>query len=291
MVLFTFSLSAHGAALGGAGGTLAVIWDWLHVAATVTWLGGLLPLFLILRSKHSSLDSTIPLKQIIPRFSRLALYSVAILAASGTFSYLVHISDLGLVLATTYGRSLLIKTSLFVLLLGLGAINLLILSPRLERRGARLAVAFKRTVSVEMVLGSTLLLFAAVMLSVSPSRSAWEAHQNAFALLQLREFNSGGVKMDVYIAPAKEGYNEIAVDVIDQRHGAEQTEPEVIIRLSNLDQDSGELQIATEYGAEGRFMVQGNYFSSAGLWEMTVILRRPGFDNVVFVTSFDIRHH
>ena len=42
-VVLTFSLNSHGAA-EAQGAALAVALDWLHLAAMVAWLGGLLPL-------------------------------------------------------------------------------------------------------------------------------------------------------------------------------------------------------------------------------------------------------
>jgi copper transport protein len=145
------ALSSHAAASGSAnpdagnsllyGGVLPLplLSDWVHLAAAFTWAGGLGYLALVLYPGFRSLgmsreEQRALLGRAIPRFSRLAVISVAVLAVTGTYNALVHTTDLGAFAATAYGQVLIAKVVLFVFLVSLGAINLLKLTPLLRRQ-------------------------------------------------------------------------------------------------------------------------------------------------------------
>ena len=128
--LLTISLQSHAAAVGSP---LAIVLDWAHLAAMSAWLGGLLPLFLLLRS------TSLPPGLLVPRFSRLALVCVAALALTGMYSAYIHVGTLDALTQTTYGWALIVKVGFFGLLVLLGAINLLALSPRLANESSSAA--------------------------------------------------------------------------------------------------------------------------------------------------------
>ncbi|MEP7189715.1 MAG: copper resistance protein CopC, partial [Roseiflexaceae bacterium] len=74
----TFSLNAHGAAEAQRA-ALAITLDWLHIAAMIAWLGGLLPLLLAILAARRAPEHALPLATLIPRFSRLAATCVVLL--------------------------------------------------------------------------------------------------------------------------------------------------------------------------------------------------------------------
>ncbi|HTP11825.1 MAG TPA: CopD family protein [Anaerolineae bacterium] len=283
-ILLTFSLTAHGAALD-QGAVAAMIIDWLHIAAMVAWLGGLVPLLVAIRSARRTPDRALPLAVLIPRFSRLALTCVVILIGSGLYSYLQHVNDLNLLTDTTYGRTLLIKSSLFAVLIMLGAINLMILSPRLQRQGNRLARAFGLSVPIELIVGTVLLLAAGALTSVAPSQIAWTAHLEQ-GITQAATV--GNVQLILHVAPARPGDNELAVDAIDPRPGAQATPGQVLLRFKMMDMDMGQLQAETKTTDQMRYSTRGSFLSMGGHWQIDVILRRSGFDDVTHVFDVEI---
>ncbi len=100
LILLTFSLQAHGAALGLP---LAVGLDWIYILTTAIWMGGLLPLALLIAHFRGPDYQTI-LTPFVRRFSRLALVSVILLGLSGLYSAILHVGTLQALIATTYGR-------------------------------------------------------------------------------------------------------------------------------------------------------------------------------------------
>jgi copper transport protein len=283
-VILAFSLNAHGAA-EAHGATLAVALDWLHIAAMIAWLGGLLPLLMAIRLARRTPDSALPLAILIPRFSWVSAPCIALLTLTGIYSYYLHINQLDLLAATTYGRALLIKLGLFGLLFLLGAVNLILLSPRLRGSGNRLARAFGRSVRTEVALGALLLLAVGAMTSVAPSKTAWEAHER-LGLEQQATVDT--VTLVLRVAPAQIGDNEWAVDVSDPRPGAEAAPAKVLLRFDMQGMAMGKLQTDTKQVNQERYTARGSFTSMGGRWHVEVLLRRAGFDDVTHIFQLDI---
>src|SRR5205823_10525584 len=119
------ALNSHARTLGDA--DLGVPSIAIHLASVGTWVGGLGALVLlagigwrtIVAEERSGL-----LRQLVPRFSRVALVAVAVVVVTGTvnaFVNLAHVSDLW---RTTYGRVVLAKIVVLVVALALAARHL-----------------------------------------------------------------------------------------------------------------------------------------------------------------------
>lgn len=222
-------------------------------------------------------EQTLPLATLIPRFSRLALVCVLLLTLTGVYSYVQHINRLDLLTATTYGRALLVKVGLFVVLLLIGALNLLVLSPRLRAGGGRVAAALGRTARAELMIGALVLLLAGVMTSVAPSQAAWAEHERQGIVESARV---GNVNLVLHVAPAQVGPNAFAVQVDDPRANAQNAPSKLLLRFTSLDMDMGTTQADAEPVEQGRYTAQGSYLSMNGRWQIEVILRRAGFEDV-----------
>ena len=129
LLLLAEALSSHAAAAQGCsigGLPVPVISDWLHLVMASLWAGGLLymvtTLLPVLKvSGMEPAERSAFLKSSIPRFSRLAVVSVSVLAVTGTYNLLVHTSDARAIFESNYGLVLALKVMLFVALVILGA--------------------------------------------------------------------------------------------------------------------------------------------------------------------------
>src|SRR3989449_3363480 len=126
-MLAGFTVRSH--AVGS--GPTAIVLDWAHLLGTSLWVGGLLPLWLVLRGV-SNKERRVVAGILVPRFSRMAAIAVAVLAVTGVYSALVHVPSLRALTVTTYGRTLLIKLLLVLPAVALGAYNRFVLRPRME---------------------------------------------------------------------------------------------------------------------------------------------------------------
>ena len=98
----------------------------LHLLAAGAWLGGLLPLLLVVREVPLDVAAFAA-----RRFSTLGLASVAILAATAMFQGWILSGGLPGLVGTAYGAVLLIKATLFTALIALAAFNRFRLTPAL----------------------------------------------------------------------------------------------------------------------------------------------------------------
>ncbi len=144
LLLLGEAITSHAAAAesGHAGGhvlglPLPVVSDWLHLVVASVWAGGLAYMALVLfpvlrRAAPAPEERRKLLARAVPRFSRLAVFSVLVLAVTGTYNLLIHSTDLTSIAGSAYGWVLAAKIALFIALVTIGAVNLLRLSPRLQ---------------------------------------------------------------------------------------------------------------------------------------------------------------
>jgi copper resistance protein D len=134
----------------------------LHQAATAAWLGGLPYLLIALRRTEAFEDA----RALTTRFSRLALVSVAILAAAGFVLSYAYVGSLRAVYGTSYGAMVATKVVLFGLLLLLGALNF-----QLARHGSASTIlaCMSRFGEAEIGIGITVILTAASLTSLPPA--------------------------------------------------------------------------------------------------------------------------
>jgi copper transport protein len=273
----TFSLQGHGAARGSA---LGVVIIWLHLAAMAIWLGGLPMLFLALR------QGDVPASVLVTRFSEAALISVGLIVATGIYNAYAYVKTVEAVIATTYGRALIVKTGIFALLYALGTVNLFYLSPRLREGDNNARKGLFRTIGIEMALGILLLLGVGILAGVAPAFNALQARQ---AMGFIDTTSMDGVDLLVRVMPAEEGENEIGVEFTDTRAGVMSGAPEVLLRLTMTEMDLGTQEIRT-ISADGlRYTARGSYFTMTGPWEMEVIIRRPGYNDIRHTFLLDIQ--
>jgi copper resistance protein D len=133
-----------------------------HQGATAVWLGGL---FYLLIAIPRSPDNQFA-RQLISRFSKLALINVAVLATAGFLLSLAYVGSIPAVYGTSYGIMVATKVVLFGTLLLLGALNFQIAhSPA----GGGVIASLKRFGEAELGIGITIILTAASLTSLPPA--------------------------------------------------------------------------------------------------------------------------
>src|SRR5262249_47479742 len=123
--------SGHAAATAGWLGTFHRAADGLHLIAASAWLGGLLPLALLLAAARPAEISLALARDATLRFSTLGLISVGLLIATGIVNGWILAGSVPALIGTDYGRLLLAKVALFLAMVAVAAVNRLRLTPRL----------------------------------------------------------------------------------------------------------------------------------------------------------------
>jgi copper transport protein len=277
----TLSLNSHAAAHEDFT-RFATFTDWLHLTAGGLWVGGLLTfvIFVSLGWRLLADDSRLAFLSIaIPRFSFLAVGTVAALVGAGIAEWWILVGDISATLDSLYGRYIIVKALLLLPMLALGAVNLLLISPALRRRVAEGATSvgrygsrFAASIRMELLLGAVILVFAALLSNTSPPSDTASGAED----LPAARFDETQVDEDVEIRlrvdPAVAGANEfnVLLDMADDSPDVR----EVVLRFTYLDDDIGTTEDeATQLDPE-HYSLSGGQLSLAGSWEIEVLVRR-----------------
>jgi len=287
IVLLAISLSSHAAAVPTAT-WLTVLADWLHQLAASAWVGGLFAFVLLTHAAQRTLagERRAPLfASLVPRFSTLAMASVAILTVTGLLQAWIQVKQPEALL-TLYGWALIIKVALIVPMLALGAANLLVARPGLARavaaRGGALATAagthvrrLSLAITIEAALGILVLLATGVLTSSEPARETY-ARQPRPVLL---DGTAEDVGVHVKISPGRPGVNEF-VATLDGNVQPPNDVQRVTLRFTNLDDELGASNLVLQPRPDGTFGAVGSNVTVDGTWQIETIVRRRGLDDV-----------
>jgi copper transport protein len=138
---------------------LSVIVDLAHMTSAAVWLGGLIAIVYAL-PRATEDDAT--RRAAVARFSTAALVSVACLGATGIVRACTELSAVSQLWSTSYGRALLVKTAIFVPLIGVGWLN----RSALMRVFARL----RRSARLEVLALAGIVVAVAVLTELAPGK-------------------------------------------------------------------------------------------------------------------------
>ncbi|WP_291296468.1 copper resistance D family protein [Elioraea sp.] len=134
----------------------------IHLACVSFWVGSLLPLARLARSRDSEAPA------IIADWSRIARPVVAVLVASGGLLAALMVRRLDLVYATAYGWALTAKLILVATMLGLALRHAFVLVPAAARREAGAGERLARSIRLEAAVALLVFWAAAEMVSIHP---------------------------------------------------------------------------------------------------------------------------
>lgn len=282
--LLTLSATGHASAVPRQP-TIAVAVDWLHVVAGGVWIGGLVWLTMALPAILRALDADERrrlLGQLVQRFSWLAGASVLAIVLSGAYAGTLYIPSADALLDTTYGAALSGKLILVAPLLLLGAVNLLVLHPRVRRAVAAghrrsqdpgAARTLRWLVLGEVLLATAVLGVTGVLAGLPPASSVVGGGR-PYAEVQR---TPAGTPVTLSVRPNLAGENTISVEAAGQAVGVPSDVEGVRLTLLLLDRQVGARQVVVPPTAEpGRFEVSGNHLSMPGRWDVQVTLQRSG---------------
>jgi putative copper resistance protein D len=171
--LLTGSLAWAGHSLEGSRWHLFA--DILHLLVAGFWPAGLLPFFLVFRRMRRAPEPHWhALAGLVRRFSALSLGGVALLTITGFVNGWFLVGSFSNLFQQTYGRFLLLKILLFLLVVAIGAVNLLRLKPRFTSTASsetRLSTAaqLQSNVRMELFLSAFIIVVVAILGILPPA--------------------------------------------------------------------------------------------------------------------------
>ena len=259
--------AAGGHAISGDSVALGFASTLVHLAAMSIWLGGLAVVLL-----------AAPLDQFWARVTRLspwALGSVVALAVSGSANAWRQLGSLDGITESSYGRWLVVKLVLVVLVVGVAAFSRRIVHTRVDEA----ASIVRRSVGVELagialVLGAT----AGLVNSPPPLDTAEIVSVSAVvgsrvAQVELEPAVTGGTEMHVYITSPS---------------GALDRADEITVTAELPAQDIPPFDVETFPAGVNHAIGANLNLPVAGLWTFEVTARYGEFDQVVFTLQIPV---
>lgn len=212
---FAGSLAWSGHGAGGLGSEALVhpAADLLHLVAAAAWLGALLPLALLLRATGNAPDTLAVARAATLRFSTLGVVSVGTLLVTGIVNSWYLVGSIAALTGTEYGRLLIAKIALFLVMVAIAAVNRLYLTPRLTQSAdAALAMRavrqLRRNAMLETLIGAAVLILVAFLGTLPPASHAGHHHPAYGALPEDAAFvhiHSEDGMADVTVEPGRVG--------------------------------------------------------------------------------------
>jgi putative copper resistance protein D len=164
----TLAWGGHAMMLEGGAGWAHLTADIVHLLAAGLWIGALLGLLWLLPGWPDRSAARVALaRRTLTRFSFVGTFVVAAIALTGIVNgtMILGTPAPGALLASAYGRMLLGKIALFLLVLGLASTNRFLLTPMLATpAGAAQAIGWLRlSIGTEAALAALILAIVSVL--------------------------------------------------------------------------------------------------------------------------------
>lgn len=156
----------------------------VHLLAGGIWLGGLVSLLSVVARAHRWRQHGwfVLLRDALPQFSHMGYVAVVLVALTGIVNSVLLVGSIGGLTGTVYGRVLLLKVALFLLLVAVAIINRLVLVPRIgrEKKPSTGTTTLLWTVGVEQMLGLAIIAVVSVLGTLPPAihTGAMEMHNH-----------------------------------------------------------------------------------------------------------------
>jgi copper transport protein len=263
---------------------VSIALDWTHLLAGSTWIGGLIGLT-VLGFSVGARERVRALVTIVPRFSNVALASVAALVSTGAVAALLRLPTLASLWDTGYGQALVVKIAFLIGALFLAANNLLRSRPRLQAARSRAslgdgaALMLRRFVGGEVALVLSAVFAAGLLSSLAPPSSALGRIGSAAADVGpgpvARTLTHGAYRLAFQIAPNKAAVPN-AFQIRIERDGRPVTGAGVTGRFDMLDMEMQQQEYQLNPSSPGIYSRSAPSLVMVGHWALTFTITPPG---------------
>lgn len=136
--------------------------DWIHIAAALTWAGGVAVLLMLACHRGGEVD-----EDARALWVALVPWLMASLVVAGLASALLHIDSIEALTDTAYGRLVALKAGLLIAIVAIG-----LFTRRATLRGAEGRTALRRLAGAEVALAAAILAAVVVLVQAVPAKTA-----------------------------------------------------------------------------------------------------------------------
>jgi copper transport protein len=289
-LLCALSWSAAGHAGVGRWEPWTYLFDATHLLFVSAWVGGLVVLVRGLRGRWTPAQQA----ELLPGWSRLAAWSVALLVATGVFASFREVGELAALLSTKYGVLLVVKDGLVGLMLLFALVGRAFVRQHYTRPVAAAATdtaldvrpepteedvaGLRRSVSIEAFLAVAVLAVTAFLVNTPPAR-------DAFAPPYSGRSTAGPLTVQVDIYPARKGLNGLHVYTVGEG-GLTKDVAEVTGYLQKGDE---KLTVETKRKSRGHYEDLSVVIPGKGTWTIDLEIRTSDVDSYETRQTFEVK--
>jgi putative copper export protein/methionine-rich copper-binding protein CopC len=308
LILLTMAFSSDEAQLAQPHAS-AVVLNWLYLVAQSLWFGGLaylgyvlLPLLPVDKPDHHGEI----LASLLQRLTRPILAIFGVLLVSGLFLSESSLTSAQQLINDPYGRALLVKLILIILMFVLSVYTLFIIRPNLARQALLLPVVeaelparrvrqsalqrterrLKQSLTIQSWLGGGVLLCAALMTFYAPPIVFPPANYTSAAstntaspatTTNAQTQKVGNLSVTLQVLPGRVDYANTVVITINDSDGNPVTDAQVQLRTNMELMDMGTAHATVKGGNPTYIAVfdKDAAFSMSGVWDIGVHIERP----------------
>ncbi|MFF5218972.1 copper resistance CopC/CopD family protein [Micromonospora sp. NPDC000442] len=276
--LLTWPMAGHPAASPAP--AVSVLVDAVHLGGMAVWLGGLvmLAVFLLPRADERELGA------ILPIWSRWAALAVSALLLAGTVQALIEVATPAALVNTTYGRLVLAKIGLFVLVIAVAAYSRHLVRTRVA---ASRPAPVRRAIWAELAITAIVLGVSATLVQTTPARSVATDVAATDSGYFSTTATSSLYSMQIEVSPARRGNNSVhlyAYTLDNQPLPVVEWQVTVALPAAGIEPIQVPLLPLTDNHATGEISLP-----AAGEWELRVTARTTEIDQATVTATVPIR--
>jgi copper transport protein len=238
----------------------------VHFVAAATWIGGLGALLLASRRLEGQ-----ALERAARRFSGVAGVSLAVVVATGAVRAFNDVGGWGRLVDTGFGRLVLLKSTLLLLLAGLGGVNRFRHVPAVQRsvRGLR------RVGTAELGVAAVVLVATGLLVNLAPGGTGARAASGTRPVRVTGADFGTTTRVTLEADPGTVGPNRFTARVVDYDSGAPVDVDRIRLEFSAADRpDVGSSVLGLPRTGPGRYTGEGANLSLEGRWSVRILVPR-----------------
>ncbi|MCQ6278848.1 copper resistance protein CopC [Bacillus sp. EB600] len=244
---------------------LAITMDTLHLVSASIWIGSIIAMVTLLPLRKKE-EGKVFFRGLIHLYFPWGVLTVLVLAATGVYSSFLYVPTFNSLFHTNYGRLLVGKVILFVILLVFAFRNSL-----KGRKGS--GYGWKALLWGEVITGFVVLAVAVILTNLPTAMSA----PGPFNGTKTVENNH---TISLKIGPNVSGPNRFNVIVKDNNGKPITNIEQASLTFTSKEMDMGENTITIQKVKNGQFQIQGMYLNMAGRWNVHVHVLTRSLDSL-----------
>jgi copper transport protein len=252
---------------------ISITLDFLHLLGASIWTGSLMAMIILLPLRRKE-ESKLLYKEFIRGFFKWGIAIVLVLTVTGIYSSLLYVTTFNSLFTTNYGQVLLVKVSLFFIMLVFALINFLKGKTAEEKR-------WGFSLRGELTTGFIILVLAVILTNLPTASSTPGPFK------ETKNFNKDN-QVTLNIDPKVIGINHFEVTLKDKTGKPLDNIQQVVLTFKPTGRKMKEDTVTIPQVSLGRFYTQGMSINGVGRWNINVHVLTRELNDYDITYSFSV---